>query len=264
MRRRSRSRRSPSRSTMQIVAPRGLSTRPTPIVAAQAAAALPPPGATGPGEERVEQVEGLAGARVRAVRAVPGRRRRRAGEDGLEARRRRGGWLAVRASSASPPPGRPARRRRARARPPRSTMPTSGSRSWKEALKRSSRQARARLGADRGELSRAAPTVASRRAQVAAAHADGAEEEAVAGQGRVQPAGALGEGGEAVVAGGEADAGADGGDVVEVAPDAFELEQDRARRGRARGRPRARARPRRRAHRRRALVTAQAAQARAT
>ena len=31
-----------------------------------------------------------------------------------------------------------------------------------------------------------------------------------------------------VVAGGEADAGADGGDVVQVAPDPLELEQDRA------------------------------------
>ena len=54
------------------------------------------------------------------------------------------------------------------------------------------------------------------------------KQEAVAGEAVVEPPGAFGERREEVVAGGEADAGADRGDVVEVVPDAFELEQDRA------------------------------------
>ena len=45
----------------------------------------------------------------------------------------------------------------------------------------------------------------------------------------VEPAGLLAERREALVAGGQADAGADGGDVVEVAPEPFQLEQQRAR-----------------------------------
>ncbi len=44
----------------------------------------------------------------------------------------------------------------------------------------------------------------------------------------VEPAGALGERGEVIVSGGEADAGADRREVVEVTPHALELEQDRA------------------------------------
>ena len=47
------------------------------------------------------------------------------------------------------------------------------------------------------------------------------------GQDVVQPARALRQRGEAVVAGGEADAGADGGNVVQVVPDTLQLEQDR-------------------------------------
>src|SRR5438876_3867889 len=45
---------------------------------------------------------------------------------------------------------------------------------------------------------------------------------------RVEPAGALGERGELIASGGEADARADRREVVEMAPHAFELEQDRA------------------------------------
>ncbi len=50
----------------------------------------------------------------------------------------------------------------------------------------------------------------------------------MSGQRGVEPARALGECGEGVVAGGQANAGADGGDVVQVAPLPLELEQDRA------------------------------------
>ena len=73
----------------------------------------------------------------------------------------------------------------------------------------------------------------------------------MAGELGVEPARALGERGEAGVAGGEADAGADGGDVVEVAPDPLELEQDRAGAGELGGRLAGRAPPRRRGRRRR-------------
>ena len=76
--------------------------------------------------------------------------------------------------------------------------------------------------------SRAAPICSCSSVELAAADADRVEEEAVSGQDGVQPARALGERCEAVVAGGEADAGADRGDVVQVAPGPLELEQDRA------------------------------------
>ena len=48
------------------------------------------------------------------------------------------------------------------------------------------------------------------------------------GQPLVQASCALGERGEERVPGGQAGAGADGGDVVQVAPRTLELEQDRA------------------------------------
>ena len=66
-----------------------------------------------------------------------------------------------------------------------------------------------------------------RRAELAAADADAAEEEAVARERGVQPARALGQRREPAVARGEAAPGADGGDVVQVAPHPLELEQDR-------------------------------------
>ena len=57
---------------------------------------------------------------------------------------------------------------------------------------------------------------------------DRAEQEPVARQRLVESPGALGQGGEERVPGGETHPGTDGGDVVEVVPDALELEQDRA------------------------------------
>ncbi len=73
----------------------------------------------------------------------------------------------------------------------------------------------------------------------------------MAGERRVEPARALGERGEAVVPAAKPTPGADGGDVVEVAPHALELEQDRPCAGERLGRVQARAPPRRRARRRR-------------
>src|SRR5690349_8867415 len=57
---------------------------------------------------------------------------------------------------------------------------------------------------------------------------DRVEEEAVACELCVEPTRVLGEAGEAIVAGGEADTGADRGDVVQMAPKTLQLEQDRA------------------------------------
>ena len=70
----------------------------------------------------------------------------------------------------------------------------------------------------------------------AAAELDRAEQKAVSGQDRVEPACAFGESREMIVARGEADTGADGSDVVEVAPETLELEQDRPCAGELRGR----------------------------
>ena len=112
----------------------------------------------------------------------------------------------------------------------------SGSRSWNDALKASSRQplAASRRSARELVASRAHGLASS--SSVAAADADRPEEEPVPGELGVEPPRALGERREAVVAGREPDPGADRGDVVEVAPDALELEQDRARASELRGR----------------------------
>ena len=120
VRRRSRPMRSPSRSTTQIVAPRGLSTRPTPIAASPPRRRCALPGRTGPSSSRRAISKRLLAARARAARAGRARRRRgRVGHGGLEVRRRRAGPTVARASSATPPRARPGRRRRGARRPPR-------------------------------------------------------------------------------------------------------------------------------------------------
>ena len=60
----------------------------------------------------------------------------------------------------------------------------------------------------------------------------------MAGEARVEPPGALGEAGEALRSRGETGAGAYRRDVVEVAPDPLELEEDRARARELEGGPR--------------------------
>ena len=65
--------------------------------------------------------------------------------------------------------------------------------------------------------------------EVAPADAHRVEQEAVPGEPRVQPSAALRESREMRTAGGESDAGAHRRDVVEMAPDPLQLEQDRAR-----------------------------------
>ena len=103
----------------------------------------------------------------------------------------------------------------------------SGKRSWKEALKSSSRQPPLESAAIEASSARAAATAVRVDGELAAADVNRVEEEAVAGQALVEAAGALGECGEEGVSRGEPGAGADGGDVVQVVPGALELEQDR-------------------------------------
>src|SRR5581483_1805728 len=85
-----------------------------------------------------------------------------------------------------------------------------------------------RLGLDPLELCAGCDDRVPLDRERAAGDGDRAEEEAVPGQRGVEPPRALGQRGEAVVPGRESDAGADRGDVVEVAPDPLQLQQDRA------------------------------------
>ena len=71
-------------------------------------------------------------------------------------------------------------------------------------------------------------SIASPELETATPDSTHAEQEAVAGDLRIQPARVLAQRREALVACGEAGAGADRGDVVEVAPEPLELEQERA------------------------------------
>jgi len=104
----------------------------------------------------------------------------------------------------------------------------SGSRSWEGAIEAQLAPTAARLGPERRYLVGRGTHVVAVEGDLAAADLDRPEQEAVACEPGVEPAGALGERGKVIVAGGEADAGADRGEVVEVAPQALELEQDRA------------------------------------
>ncbi len=222
--------RSPLRSTTQRVAPRGLSTRPMPIGRAVAA--------------------GLGGARARAGRRA-GRRAART----TAAARARAARAAPATSPAAPsatagreavvgePRGRrahvlgdPARARGRAGRAERARVRGGDDADARQPVLERGVEAAARASPLARPRASARELVARGRARPAASSAsalpptcDAAEQEAVAGRARVQPARPLGERGEAVVAGGEADAGADRGDVVEVAPDPLELEQERAR-----------------------------------
>ena len=136
--------------------------------------------------------------------------------------------LPTRASSASP-----AARAGGPTAPSRSaaaalTTPISGSRSWKDALKSSSRQLRAERCSKRCDLLARRTDGVRVESERAPSDTDGAEEEAVARQEGVEAARAFGQRGEAVVAGGQPDPGAHGGDVVQMAPHPLELQQDRA------------------------------------
>jgi hypothetical protein len=84
-----------------------------------------------------------------------------------------------------------------------------------------------RLLVDARELGASALHRLTRDVEPAAPDADRNEEETVARQGGVDTASALDEPGEAVVAGCKPDAGAHGGDVIEMAPGPLQLEQDR-------------------------------------
>ena len=126
---------------------------------------------------------------------------------------------------------RPARPRRARAASAAVTTPMSGRRSWNERVEEELAPAARDVGSRcAASSSRAVADVRRRRARARCRRRGRVpNRKRWPVSARVQPARALGERGEAAVAGGEADAGADGGDVVEVAPDPLELEQDRAR-----------------------------------
>ena len=146
-------------------------------------------GSDGAVEQAVEDVEArqqlerallesrlnVAGGRVGASPARS-RRRRAAGSSCERPRRRR-------------PPARRRRRRRASRTSSASTMPMSGIRSMNDPLKRSACHARDESRADPGERRpRVCHGLASSRSSVAAPDRDGAEQEPVAGQPRVQSA----------------------------------------------------------------------------
>ena len=138
-------------------------------------------------------------------------------------------------------------------RPRRSTTPMSGSRSWNDALKRSSRQPRDASARIARELRRAPrATVAASRSRSLPPTATDAEEEAVAGRARAFSRRARSvSAAKRLLPAARPTPAQIGGDVVEVAPDALELEQDRPRARELRRSARARAPPRRRARRRR-------------
>ena len=151
--------------------------------------------------------------------------------------------------------GRCARRRRCRrARAAGPTAPSAAAssraerrrrptrRSWNDALNASSRQAAARLALAAGDrVARASESVARRARARLRRRATLSNRKRWPASAVVEPARVLAERREALVAGGEADAGADRGDVVEVAPEPLELEQERAGAARPRGRAAGRA-----------------------
>ena len=214
-------------STTQSVAPRGLSTRPMPVAPPGCAASVAPV-ADRLGEQPVEEVERLP----QLERAL------------LEA----GSGIA-----GTGPPGRPLRSRRTRAgrwfaaRHPASPAAARGGADGAQrqrGLLRDDADARQPV-LERGvedQLAPAVPGLLGERSELVPRGArpvgvegepalpdrDGAEQEPVARQRLVESPRALGERGEERVPRGETHAGADGGDVVEVVPDALELEQDRA------------------------------------
>ena len=100
-----------------------------------------------------------------------------------------------------------------------------------EPLKRSACHARDDSSRIRASVSRALRVGGVVEVERAAADRDRAEQKPVAREPRVQPPRVVDERREPVRARGEADPGADGADVVEGVPDAFELEQDRSRPG---------------------------------
>ena len=109
-----------------------------------------------------------------------------------------------------------------------STMPMSGSLSWNDRLKSSSRVPRS--ASSRSAWSAVAGPPDRRIVEVEIAPPDRhrAEQVAVPCQLPVQPTRSFGEGAEELRSRGEPRAGADRGDVVEVAPRALELEKDSA------------------------------------
>ena len=170
-----------------------------------------------------------ARARARAARIVPARRLLRVPARPARSRHRRVAGCRRGRRPRARQRARPARPRRAERAAAASTTPMSGSLSWKERLKRTraSRsaprlQAQPTSPAAARASSRCAVSVASRRRWIAA------EEETVTCELGVESARALGERSEVIVSGGKADACADRGEVVEMAPHALELEQDRA------------------------------------
>ena len=226
MRRRTRRRRSPSRSTTQSVAPRADSTSPTPTDAS------PPPGAaaaglTGPSRSRQSDLERLVelerallepGAHV-SLRAIgqaafegrvvePGRGRAGVERDACRPRGR-------------PDGAEPLDVRRAHHTDVRETILEGG-------VELELAPAADRVAADRGELLARRACLSRIEVERAPADRDGAEEEPVPGQVGVEPPSALGERGKQGVPCGEADTCADGRDVVQVAPDPLELQQERA------------------------------------
>ena len=212
--------------------------------------APPPGGSVGRAGARGRRMS--AAARARAARRAPGRRRRPAWDDAARSRRTRAAGLWPRTSSASPAA--------------RAAGPTAPSRSASAASTIADvGQPVLERGVEERARARRAPSPSRSAASSARAALDGRASRSSSlpptltvpkrkrwpVSARVQAAGALRQRGEARVAGREPDAGADGGDVVEVVPGALELEQDRSCTGQLGGRPRGRAPPRRRGRRRR-------------
>ena len=109
-------------------------------------------GSIGPVEQARRGCRRSAAARARAARGAPARRRRRARARRARSRRRRGAGCARARPRRRPRHAPPVRRRRAASASRPSTTPMSGSRSWNDALKSSSRQPRAASRADAREL----------------------------------------------------------------------------------------------------------------
>ena len=207
VRRRSRPTRSPVRSSAQTVAPRGLSTRATPIASARA----PARAAVG-GERPLEQprraARRSAAAPIRAVRAGRGHRPRRARRAPARSRRRR----AAGSSRARPRPrprrAPPGRRPPGSASAPSST-PTSISRSWNERVEDQLAPGRSVAERSRVELGRAPRAARRRRSRAAPADATVPNSSRWPASARVEAARLLAERGETLIAGGQAHAGAD-------------------------------------------------------
>ena len=146
---------------------------------------------------------------------------------GHVARRRRPAMTAAKPGRRGSCPARPRRRRRrarrARSRRGarrrrRSSTPTPPRRSWNERLNVSSRQPDRACSPMARSSSRASRRIVRVERQRAGTDGDGPAQETVAADPRVELARPVGQRGEELVAGREADARADGRDVVEVAP----------------------------------------------